>query len=90
VATTQLLFDGTKGVYYYSKDATHHFTMGTQLGFDWNLAQQFSIGAFFQYNFTRIAKPELGNNLHWKMSGIRISIPLRKMPPNPSFGGLKK
>ncbi len=78
VATTQLLFDGTKGVYYYSKDATHHFTMGTQLGFDWKLAQQFSIGAFFQYNFTRIAKPELGNNLHWKMSGIRIAVPLRK------------
>jgi hypothetical protein len=90
VATTQLLYDGTKGVYYYSKDATHHFTMGTQLGFDWKLAQQFSIGAFFQYNFTRIAKPELGTNLHWKMSGIRIAVPLRKMPPKPSFGGLKK
>ncbi len=90
VATTQLLYDATKGAYYYSSDATNHVTIGTQLGFDWKLAKRFTIGAFFQYNFTRINKLEIGTGLHWKMSGIRIAIPLRKLPPKPSEGGLKK
>ena len=78
VATTQLLYDARKGAYYYSSDATNYFTIGTQLGFDWKLGKRLTIGAFFQYNFTRINKLEIGNSLHWKMNGIRVGIPLHK------------
>ena len=77
-ATNQLLYDANRNAYYYSPDATRHFTLGTQLGFDWRIGKRFSIGAFFQYNLTKINKVEMGSYLRWQMSGVRVAIPLGK------------
>ena len=77
VATTQLLYNATKGAYYYAPTDTHHFTMGTQLGLDWKIGKGLSIGAFVQYNFTKINKVEMATYLRWQMSGVRVAIPLR-------------